>query len=102
MMQLGVPGERDLEAAVEEEPVDVIGAHAPADAVGGFEHRALDAAEVQRPGARQPGEPGTDDADLDLPGHRGLRRRRRSGGSGFVDGFRSRATREELYEPDED
>jgi hypothetical protein len=39
---LGVSGVVQLEAAIEAETVDDIGAHAPANAIGGFEHRDLD------------------------------------------------------------
>ena len=41
---LGVGGVVQLEAAIEAEPIDKIGSHAPAHTVGGFEHRDFDTA----------------------------------------------------------
>jgi hypothetical protein len=57
---LGVGGQQDLEAAVESEAVDHVGAHPPADAVTGLEHRHVDASPVQRDGAREAGQAGAD------------------------------------------
>jgi hypothetical protein len=73
-VHLGVGGERHLEAAVEGEAVDVIGAHTTADAVARLVHLDRDPRLVQRHGARQACQPGADDGHRlvgsgDRPGH---------------------------------
>ena len=99
MVQLRARGERDLEATVEQEPVEVIGSDPPTHAVGRLEDHALDAPEAERPSAREPGEARPDDADVDVLAHepgRAVRRRI------LVRGLGDRTTGQELYEPDED
>jgi hypothetical protein len=62
-MHLRVGGERDLEAAVEREAVDVIGAHTATDAVARLVHLHRDSRLVQRDGAREARQAGADDRD---------------------------------------
>jgi hypothetical protein len=61
--RLGVGRQVDLEAPVEQEPVDLVGPHAPADAVGGLEHGDVDAADGELPRAGEAGQAGADDRD---------------------------------------
>ena len=61
--RLGVGLQQDLEAAVELEAVDDVGAYPPADPVGRFVHRDLDPGVGEQAGGPQAGQPGTDDGD---------------------------------------
>ena len=65
---LGVGGVVELEAAVEQQPVDPVGAHASADLVGGLEHDHVDAVDGQLPCRREAGQARPDDDDVVL-GH---------------------------------
>ena len=64
LVDLRVRGQKDLEAAIELEPVHDVGAHPSADTVGSLEEEALDPAGDQVPRTDQPGQTGTDDDDL--------------------------------------
>lgn len=59
----GIGGDKDLEAAVEEEAVDNVGADAAADGVGGIEEEEGDVVGVEVGGGGETGEAGTDDDD---------------------------------------
>jgi hypothetical protein len=56
--------EEHLEAAVEHEPVDDVGAHAAAGRVAPVEDEHLEAGGVEFPGAAEAGEAGADDDDV--------------------------------------
>lgn len=58
-----VGGDEDLEAAVEEEAVDNVGAHAASDGVGGFQEEEGDVLGVQVGGGGESGEARADDDD---------------------------------------
>ena len=68
VLGFGVGGDEDLEAAVEEEAVDNVGADAAAHGVGGFEEEEGDVAGVEVGGGGEAGESGADD---DNPGFGG-------------------------------
>ena len=59
----GYAVQRDLEAAVQCEPVDVIAAHTATDTVTRLEDLHGHAGLVQSDGTRQPGQAGADDGD---------------------------------------
>ena len=59
--QRGVGGVEHLEAAVEDEPVHVIGPDAPADCVTGLEDPYVETSTGQLPGTGQTGQAGSDD-----------------------------------------
>ena len=62
-MQLGVGGQHHLETAIEEEPVDLVGADATTDAVRGLDDDGVHAGPVQGDRAREAGEAGPDHDD---------------------------------------
>ena len=62
--RLGVRREQHLEAAVEQEAVDLVRAHAPARRVAALEDEHLEPGGVQLAGAAQAGEAGADDDDV--------------------------------------
>ena len=68
-LHLGVGRQQDLEATVQLEAVDHVGAHAAPDAVGRLQHAALDPRGGQVLGARQSGQTGADDHDVDMLAH---------------------------------
>ena len=70
VVELGELGEHHLVAAVEEEPVDRVGAHATADVVAGLEERDRETLAREQPGARQPGEATAHDAHVGSTVHR--------------------------------
>ena len=61
-----VGGVQQLEAAVDEEAVDPLGADASADHVGGLEHHDIAAGVDQSLGAAQPGKTCSDDHHVDF------------------------------------
>ena len=63
-LRLRVGGEEHLEATVELEAVDHVGAHAPTDAVGCLENDHAAAGFVQCSRAGESGEPGSDHGDV--------------------------------------
>ncbi len=70
VVQLGELGQHDLVPAVEQEAVDDVGAHPPADVVSGFEHGARDALAGEQTGAGQSGETAAHDAHVGSRRHR--------------------------------
>jgi hypothetical protein len=67
---LGVGGQQGLEAPVEQEVLDPVGADPAADPVGRLQHGGGDALLVEAAGAAEPGQPGPDDVDAAvLRGH---------------------------------
>ena len=62
----GVGGVEQLEAAVDLEAVDALGADPAADLVGGLEHEHVVPRTDQLDGAAQAGQPGPDDDDVGL------------------------------------
>src|SRR6185436_9160498 len=63
-LRLGGGGREDLEAAVEKESADPVGAHPPADLVGGLEQEAPEARRGESPGAGETSESRPDDDDV--------------------------------------
>jgi hypothetical protein len=63
-LALGVGGEEDLESAVEEEAVSVIGTDAPANVVGGVEEETVETARLKLDGGDETGDAGADDDDV--------------------------------------
>ncbi len=64
MTRLRVGGGEDLEAAVEQEAVHDVGAHAPSRGAGALQHQDVGIAARQLGGAAQAGEAGADDDDV--------------------------------------
>jgi hypothetical protein len=64
LMNLRIAGEDDLEAPIEPKAVDNVAAHAPADAVGRFEHEDIEAGACEIPGTHEGGETRADDDDI--------------------------------------
>ena len=60
----GVGGQQHLEAAVEQEPVDLVGAHAPTDPVGRLEHDDVPSTLDEPQRRDEAGESGPDDHDV--------------------------------------
>lgn len=60
----GIGGEEDLEAAIESEAVDYVGADASAGGVGGFENAERDAALLEAEGAAEAGDSGSDNSNF--------------------------------------
>ena len=56
--------EENLEASVEGESIDMVGANSAANAIGCLEHRHADSGGAQCSSAGQSGEPGTDDDNV--------------------------------------
>lgn len=69
----GVSSDKDLEATVESEAIDVIGADAAADGVGGFEEEVRDVKSLEAGGGGQAGKAGADNEDGGFVGGLGRR-----------------------------
>ena len=72
--ELGVAGEQDLEPAVEEVPVDVVGADPPADTVGRLEHGDVEPGGGEGSGTGEAGQSGPDHDHVVFHGGAGYRR----------------------------
>ena len=64
---LGIGGQQDLEAPVEQEVLDPVGADPAPDPVGGLQDGGRDPLLVEAAGAAEPGQPGPDDVDAAVP-----------------------------------
>lgn len=63
LLGFGIGGDEDLEAAVQEEAVDNVGADAASDGVGSFEEEEGDVVGVEVGGGGKTGEASADDND---------------------------------------
>ena len=65
LLQLRIPGQYYLEAAIEQKAINAVGPHSPTDAVGSLEHLTGDTRSNEILGAHQPGKTRAHDDDVD-------------------------------------